>query len=103
MIWHFPQYGLAAAAARDLANNLGDVSVAVAPEAAANTVMGLGFTGTGLAISIIVGIAILCINIITTFNYGGDSKGVRILRMVPPRMYRPGRGHVRYRRGGQVR
>lgn len=78
VIWHFPQYGLAAAAARDLANNLGDVSVAVTPEAAANTVLGLGFTGTGLAISIIVGIAILCINIITTFNYGGDSKGVRI-------------------------
>ncbi len=78
VIWHFPQYGLAAAAARDLANNLGDVTVAVAPEEAANTVMGLGFTGTGLAISIIVGITILCINIITTFNYGGDSKGVRI-------------------------
>ncbi len=45
MIWHFPQYGLAAAAARDLANNLGDVAVAAPPEEAANTVMGLGFTG----------------------------------------------------------
>ena len=78
VIWHFPQYGLAAAATRDLANNLGNVTVSVAPEEAANTVMKLGFTGAGLAISVIVGITILLINIITTFNYGGDSKGVRI-------------------------
>ncbi len=78
VIWHFPQYGLAAAAARDLGNNLTSVEVSVPAEQAADTAMGLGFTTAGLAISILVGVAILCINIVTTFNYGGDSKGVRI-------------------------
>ena len=56
VIWHFPQYGLAAAAARDLVNNLGNVAVSVPEADAADTAMGLGFTTAGLAISIGVGV-----------------------------------------------
>lgn len=78
VIWHFPQYGLAAAAARDLANNLAQVEVSAPKAQVAETAWELGFTNVGLAISICVGIGILCINIFTTFNYGGDRKGVRI-------------------------
>ncbi|QDV63492.1 divalent metal cation transporter [Crateriforma conspicua] len=106
IIWHFPQYGLAASAARDLgalqeivsippeitaASSVVDEAMktndpAVIDQAKANlskvtsesTPLGLGFTPAGLAISFGIGILILCINIVTTFNYGGDSKGVRI-------------------------
>ncbi len=106
IIWHFPQYGLAASAARDLGALRGVVSVPVeideadalvaeaqktkdaAKIAAAKanleqvrkdtTPLGLGFTKSGLMISFGIGLLILCINIVTTFNYGGDSKGVRI-------------------------
>ncbi len=106
IIWHFPQYALAASAARDLGSMRGVVSVpaevdqasallgeaekakdeARTKEAQANleqvkdetTILGLGFTKAGLMISFGIGLLILCINITTTFNYGGDSKGVRI-------------------------
>jgi len=106
IIWHFPQYGLAAAAARDL-GALGNVvsvpqevldankSLADAKETEdeaeiANakaslteikkdtTPLGLGFTAAGLGISFGIGLLILCTNITTVFNYGGDSKGVRM-------------------------
>jgi manganese transport protein len=106
VIWHFPQYGLAASAARDMGEMAGMVSVpdevlsarralaeaertldpVVISEARANlsqvtqasTFFGLGFTTAGLMLSFGIGIAILCVNIVTTFNYGGGSKGVRI-------------------------
>lgn len=106
IIWHFPQYGLAAGAGRDLGALCGAVSVpaevteagaqvaevkktkdkAAIEAAEANlkqvkkdtTFLGLGFTRTGLMISFGVGLLILCINITTTFNYGGGSRGVRI-------------------------
>lgn len=106
IIWHFPQYGLAAAAARDLGALGSVVSVpeevvganksladaekakdkAKISEAKANlkqvkkdsTPLGLGFTSAGLAISFGIGLLILCTNITTVFNYGGDSKGVRL-------------------------
>ena len=138
IIWHFPQYGLAASAARDLGAMAGveslppevihaedvydnkievlltqqkalseakatgadaaviadaqakvDVAMgeAKASEAAVKaakgdskdgTLLSLGFTQMGLIISFGVGFAILFINIITTFNYGGGSSGVRI-------------------------
>ncbi|TWU28735.1 divalent metal cation transporter [Novipirellula artificiosorum] len=105
IIWHFPQYGLAASAARDLGDLQGIVStppeigsanalieeaqktkdavqIAAANEALASarseTPMGLGFTQAGLMVSFGIGLLILCINIVTTFNYGGDSRGVRV-------------------------
>ncbi|TWT83270.1 manganese transport protein MntH [Planctomycetes bacterium CA13] len=106
IIWHFPQYGLAASAARDLGAMQGIVSVppdvtaanAVLEEAqktndesqinAASdqlslakketSALGLGFTDSGLLLSFGIGLLILCVNIVTTFNYGGDSRGVRL-------------------------
>ncbi len=106
VIWHFPQYGLAASATRDMGEMAGIVSVPeeviearqllgdaqrtadpVAIEQAQRHVQqvtryttpwGLGFTQAGLALSFGVGLAILCLNVITTFNYGGDSRGVRL-------------------------
>ncbi len=132
VIWHFPQYGLAAGAARDLGalaqvhsfpeevvqaeeqlqlkvdefrelkrelTERGDTSESAHAQLAAaldavkdqqaavkqakvsvkdDTVLGLGFTEKGLMISFGVGILILLINIITTFNYGGGAKGVRL-------------------------
>lgn len=130
IIWHFPQYGLAASAARDLGAmaevqsfppdvvkaeedlqlkidafrelkkneraeaskeaqdrldaafaevKQGQADVGAAKESSkANTPLKLGFTRPGLVISFGVGFMILCINIFTTFNYGGGSKGVRL-------------------------
>jgi hypothetical protein len=106
IIWHFPQYGLAASAARDLGAMQGVVSVppevidagkrladaertknkATIDQARDNlkqvkkdtTTLGLGFTKAGLVISFGIGLTILCINIVTTFNYGGGSRGVRL-------------------------
>jgi manganese transport protein len=106
VIWHFPQYGLAASAARDLGalSSVDSVPDAVLEaEAELNeaqktkddalivpakdnfkqvkkdtTFLGLGFTRAGLMISFILGFTILGINIVTTYNYGGDKKGVRI-------------------------
>ena len=106
VIWHFPQYGLAASAARDMGEMAGMVSVPDAvieargtladaertndPAAIAEakthvkqvagetTFLGLGFTRDGLMLSFGIGLIILSINIFTTFNYGGDSRGVRL-------------------------
>ena len=106
IIWHFPQYGLAASAARDLGAMQNIVSVPpelvsagqaveeamktmdplVIEDAKANlaqltadsTPLGLGFTREGLMLSFGIGILILLLNIVTTFNYGGDSRGVRV-------------------------
>lgn len=68
VIWHFPQYGLVAGAARDLAG------------AAGATVAGEGgaLTGAGYAVSFIVGALILAMNITVVFNYGKGAKGVKI-------------------------
>ena len=130
IIWHFPQYGLAAAAARDLgamaeiqsfpsevvqaekelegkidafrdlkkneragvtdeatdrlnaafaAVKQGQDDLKVATDRVkGDTLLKLGFTRSGLMISFGVGLLILCINIFTTFNYGGGSKGIRL-------------------------
>jgi hypothetical protein len=63
VIWHFPQYGLAAAAARDLAY------VAGASEDS-NVVY--------YVVSFGIGIAILAINIFTTWNYGSHARGIKL-------------------------
>jgi manganese transport protein len=106
VIWHFPQYGLAAGAARDMGDLAGIVTVppeiitaqaelreaqrtldpAMIRQAQVNlkqvtantTAGGWGFTGAGLMLSFGIGLTILCVNIVTTFNYGGGSRGVRI-------------------------
>jgi Mn2+/Fe2+ NRAMP family transporter len=106
IIWHFPQYGLAASAARDLGAMQDIVSIPPGITAASEAVeealktkdptiidaakselatltsettpLGLGFTSAGLMLSFGIGLIILLINIVTTFNYGGDSKGVRL-------------------------
>jgi Mn2+/Fe2+ NRAMP family transporter len=106
IIWHFPQYALAASAARDLGALGGVVSVPAEVIETSNllaeaqetkdlnkieaakgnlkqarkesTPLGLGYTAAGLVISFGIGFLILCTNITTVFNYGGDSRGVRI-------------------------
>ena len=74
VIWHFPQYGLAAGAVRDLANLAGVNSAPAEGEAAA----AWGYTSAGLIISFATGFAILAINIIATWSYGAGSLGMKI-------------------------
>lgn len=68
VIWHFPQYGLVAGAARDLA---GAAGMTVAGEGGA-------LTGAGYLISFLAGGLILAMNITVVFNYGKGAKGVKI-------------------------
>lgn len=72
VIWHFPQYGLAAGAARDLAEMAG-VQVYEA-SATGKTVI----SGTGYLVSFGIGLAILAVSIFTTWSYGGKAKGIRL-------------------------
>ncbi|NLY01975.1 MAG: divalent metal cation transporter [Rhodopirellula sp.] len=68
VIWHFPQYGLAASSARDLAELLG-----------ATVASGDGvFTPVGYAVSAGVGLLILGISILTTWNYGSGARGIKL-------------------------
>jgi Mn2+/Fe2+ NRAMP family transporter len=71
VIWHFPQYGLAAGAARDLAEMIG---LRVYESAAAGKTV---ISGTGYLVSFGVGFAILGVSILTTWSYGGRAKGIR--------------------------
>jgi Mn2+/Fe2+ NRAMP family transporter len=68
IIWHFPQYGLAAGAARDLAA-MGGATVFNADQ---------GFTGAGWVVSFAVGLLILGINVFTVFSYGSSPKGIKL-------------------------
>lgn len=67
VIWHFPQYGLAAGAARDLAQLAG-----------ATTVVDGKFTAVGYAVSFGIGFLILGISIVATWSYGSKPKGIVI-------------------------
>ncbi len=69
VIWHFPQYGLAAGAMRDLVSTISNAEL--------NTSDG-GQTSTGLLVSWLAGFTILGINIFTTWNYGSNSRGIKI-------------------------
>jgi manganese transport protein len=71
VIWHFPQYTLAAGAIRDLVSTLSNAQMDVA---AAGTT---SLTTIGLVVSILTGLAILSINIFTTWNYGSHSRGIK--------------------------
>jgi len=68
IIWHFPQYGLAASAARDLAT-MGGATVHDAQQ---------NFTTAGLVVSFGIGGLILAINVFTVFNYGSSTKGIKL-------------------------
>jgi len=68
IIWHFPQYGLAASAARDLGNMAG-LSMF---EPAGN------FSTAGLVISFAVGFLILGINLFTVWSYGSSARGIKL-------------------------
>lgn len=72
VIWHFPQYGLAAGAARDLADMAG---WQVYRPAADGTMV---FSSTGYMVSFGIGFAILGLNIFTTWNYGARGKGMQL-------------------------
>ncbi len=68
IIWHFPQYGLAAGAVRDLVTMAG----APAYDTAQN------FTTAGIVASFGIGALILSINIFTVFSYGSSTKGIKL-------------------------
>ena len=70
VIWHFPQYGLAAGAARDLG--------AMAGLTLDDPQGFLGFTPAGLAISFGVGFLILGINTFTVWSYGSSPRGIKL-------------------------
>jgi len=68
IIWHFPQYGLAASAARDLTALAGSPAYDAQGD----------FTGIGLAVSFGVGLLILGINTYTVWSYGSSTKGIKL-------------------------
>lgn len=72
VIWHFPQYGLAASAARDLADLFG---VAVSTAGGSGT---SSFTPAGYAVSCGIGALILGVSIFTTWNYGSGYRGMKL-------------------------
>lgn len=63
VIWHFPQYGLAAGAAWDMADALGVAQDSQTLE---------------FAVKFGIGIVILGVSIFTTWNYGGAAKGIKL-------------------------
>lgn len=71
VIWHFPQYGLAAGAARDLADLLGVAVYATGPGAR-------GLTPAGYAVSFGIGFLLLGISLFTTWNYGSRARGIKL-------------------------
>jgi len=72
VIWHFPQYTLAAGAMRDLVGTVSEVQLEIGEGGAAS------LTSIGLLVSLLTGVMILCINIFTTWNYGSNSRGIKI-------------------------
>jgi Mn2+/Fe2+ NRAMP family transporter len=63
VIWHFPQYGLAAGAAWDMADAFG------VPQES---------TAAMYIVKFGIGILILSVSIFTTWNYGGASRGIKL-------------------------
>lgn len=72
VIWHFPQYGLAAGAARDLADLAGVVVQTTGADGQRV------FTPAGYAVSFGIGFLLLGVSIFTTWNYGSRGQGIRI-------------------------
>jgi Mn2+/Fe2+ NRAMP family transporter len=72
VIWHFPQYGLAAGAARDLAELAGLTVYAVGEDGVRR------LTGTGYAVSFGIGFVLLGVSLATVWSYGRRGAGIRI-------------------------
>ena len=71
IIWHFPQYGLAAGAAWDMAKVFGATQDPAAVEAGVRST-------TEYIVRYGIGALILGVSIFTTWNYGGNSRGIKI-------------------------
>jgi len=69
VIWHFPQYGLAAGAVRSVVQQFSP---------GAELQIESGFTTLGYIVSFGAGIVILLINMLVVFNYGRGGVGIRI-------------------------
>jgi Mn2+/Fe2+ NRAMP family transporter len=69
IIWHFPQYGLAAGAARSIVQQFAP-DVVMEQEG--------HYTLLGYVVSAATGVIILLINIVAVFNYGRGGIGIRI-------------------------
>ncbi|MDR1384812.1 MAG: divalent metal cation transporter [Planctomycetaceae bacterium] len=91
VIWHFPQYGLAAGAARSLVTEFTEGQLEVSVDKIDKTtkqpiidkVTGKPeqekqFTRIGYIVSFVVGLLILAMNCTVVFNYGSGSKGIKI-------------------------
>ena len=91
IIWHFPQYGLAAGAVRSIVQEFSPGSELQVPVYATdesgspkmdddgNPVRtGYQFTGLGFFVSFAAGLTILLINLIIVFNYGRGGIGIKI-------------------------
>ena len=61
VIWHFPQYGLAAGAVKDLASIGGDLS-----------------SGMERCLACCTGLVILVLNILTVWSYGSSRRGIKL-------------------------
>ena len=72
VIWHFPQYTLAAGAMRDLVMTVSQVDMETTTDA------GVSLTSAGLAVSWMAGALVLGINMFTTWNYGSHSRGIKL-------------------------
>ena len=88
VIWHFPQYGLAAGATRSLVAEFTSMAMQydevdadgkVVIDAATGVAKKSNkFTPAGYVASFAIGLFILAVNCTVVFNYGSGSKGIRI-------------------------
>jgi len=84
VIWHFPQYGLAAGAVRSVVQQFSPGAELQVPVYIADLdggppqVVGTEFTSLGYAVSFGAGLVILLINMFVVFNYGRGGIGIRI-------------------------
>ena len=83
VIWHFPQYGLAAGAVRSIVQGFvpdAELQVPVyVQDAEGNAVQaGTHFTHFGYFVSFAAGLTILLINLMVVFNYGRGGIGIKV-------------------------
>ncbi|MDR1484891.1 MAG: divalent metal cation transporter [Planctomycetaceae bacterium] len=88
VIWHFPQYALAAGATRSVVQQfVPGVELSKTVEVEQRAWFGFGqvkiekvtqYTPLGYVVSIIAGVVILFVNIIVVFNYGRGGIGIRV-------------------------
>ena len=76
VIWHFPQYSLAAGAVRDLVSILPNAPQ-LTPDATHAALGWLPYTAAGVGVSLLAGLVILGINILTVWSYGSSASGVK--------------------------